>query len=126
MGLFAGRRRQHRADRYYQIDWVHEKHPLLPSRYIAQTETAPARRSFKLAEKLLPLVPPAQHHEYLGKSEVDPEYQPGLVPLEIDKIEGCRRSGGPPPCLNAPRDRQPGAFRQLQVGGWPGKQRLSG
>jgi len=34
-----------------------------------------------------------------GKSEINPEYQPGLVALEIDEIRGCRRSGRPAPCL---------------------------
>src|SRR5260370_42628287 len=61
-----------------------------------------------------------------GKSEINPEYQPGLVALEIDEIQGCRRSGRPAPCLNAPGDRKPGALRQLQVGGPPGEQRLPG
>src|SRR6266850_994391 len=62
----------------------------------------------------------------MGSSlEIDPKYQPRLVALEIDEIEGCVRSGWSPPHLSAPGRGQPRAIRQLKIGGWTDKQGLT-
>ena len=39
--------------------------------------------------------------------EINAEYQPGAVALEIDEIEGGMRAGRTPPSLDAPGCRQP-------------------
>ena len=45
--------------------------------------------------------------------------------LEINKIEGGTLSSRTPPCLKAPGQGQPGAFRQLEIRGRTDKQRLT-
>src|SRR5579883_1665232 len=56
--------------------------------------------------------------------KTDAEHQPGLVALEIDEIDRCRRGGRPPPSLDAPGRRQPRALRELEVGNRADEERL--
>src|SRR6266849_4242392 len=57
--------------------------------------------------------------------EINAEHKPRLVALEISEIEGGTRSHRTPPCLKAPGQGQPGAFRQLEIRGRTDKQRLA-
>src|SRR6266705_428039 len=92
--------------------------------WIAQKGTKPAAPSFNTRDK------PAfgernRTYEAPFSLEINAEHKPRLVALEISKIEGGARSSRTPPCLKAPGQGQPGAFRQLEIRGRTDKQRLA-
>ena len=120
MRLLAGRRRQYRADRHNQINWVHAKHPFASDTLYTTNRNGSVETKFQILEKFRLMIPPAGR--CTSGSEVDPEDQPGLVALEINEIQGGGGSGKPPPNLRAPGERKPRAVGQLQIRSGPGEQ----
>ena len=92
MVLLTRLRRQHRTHRHNQIFWIHARYPFWSVQSIAQTDTwwrgeVSHRRENPDLDKLQAPLP---------KSEIDAEYQPGLMALEIDEVQGSGGSSRPP------------------------------